>query len=78
MFWGVLVWCSRVCLSDKNGRGYVILGNSKGTLRLIDGLTGKVIDSVKLNANIEGTPAVFEDMLVVGTRGRKIYGIRIS
>lgn len=67
-----------MCVYDQNGRGYVILGNSKGTLRLIDGLTGKVIDSVKLNANIEGTPAVFEDMLVVGTRGRKIYGVRIS
>ncbi len=75
---GAYGWSSPVCVYDKNGRGYVILGNSKGTLRLIDGLTGKVIDSVKLNANIEGTPAVFEDMLVVGTRGRKIYGIRIS
>lgn len=75
---GVYGWSSPVCVYDQNGRGYVILGNSKGTLRLIDGLTGKVIDSVKLNANIEGTPAVFEDMLVVGTRGRKIYGVRIS
>ena len=31
-----------------------------------------------LGANIEGSPAVFDDMLVIGTRGGKIYGVQIT
>ena len=67
-----------MCVYDGNGRGYFVLGNSKGILRLCDGLTGEDLASVDLGANIEGSPAVFDDMLVVGTRGGKIFGVKIT
>ena len=75
---GAYSWSSPVCVYDSQGRGYIIYGNSNGILRLCDGLTGDEIASVDLGANIEGSPAIFDDMLVVGTRGSKIYGVRIT
>lgn len=70
-------WSSPTCLYAPSGKGYVLVGSSDGTLRLLDGLSGDEVASVQLNANIEGTPAVFDDMIVVGTRGSTIYGIKI-
>jgi len=71
-------WSSPTCLYTQSGKGYVLLGSSSGTLRLLDGLTGEEAASIQLRGNIEGTPAVFDDMIVVGTRSCKIYGIRIE
>lgn len=62
---------------DRSGRGYVIVGNSKGILRFLDAKKGKLLDEIDLTQNIEGSPVVFDDMLVVGTRGGRILGIRI-
>jgi hypothetical protein len=45
---------------------------------LIEGSTGKVLDQIPLNANVEGSPAVYDDMIVVGTRGQQIWGIKIK
>ena len=70
-------WSSPTCVYTASGKGYVLVGSSDGKLRLLDGLTGKEVASVTLRGNIEGTPAVFNDMIVVGTRSSYIYGIRI-
>jgi outer membrane protein assembly factor BamB len=75
---GAYSWSSPVLTYDKTGRGYVIVGNSKGVLRLIDAAKGKSLDALNLSQNIEGSPVVFHDMLVVGTRGGRIVGVRIK
>ncbi len=75
---GAYGWSSPVLAYDKTGRGYVIVGNSKGVLRLLDAAKGKSLDALNLTQNIEGSPVVFEDMLVVGTRGGCIVGVRIK
>ncbi|NLG24008.1 MAG: PQQ-binding-like beta-propeller repeat protein [Clostridiales bacterium] len=75
---GSYSWSSPTTLYDENGRGYVLLGNSKGVVRLIDGLTGQTVASVDLGGNIEATPAVFGDTFVVGTRAGRIFGVKIS
>ena len=71
-------WSSPTCLYTPSGKGYVLLGSSSGMLRLHDGLTGEVVCSVDLDSNIEGSPVVFDDMIVVGVRSERIYGIRIK
>ena len=46
-----------------------------------DGLTGKVIHQLSVEGKIEASPAVYNDMLVIGTTGKDtsfIYGIRIQ
>lgn len=70
-------WSSPVAVYGADGEAHILLGDSGGTLRLIDARKGAVISTLSLQGNMEGSPAVFEDMLVVGTRGRVIYGIRI-
>lgn len=70
-------WSSPVDVYTKDGDGYLILCDSAGRMYLIDGLTGWVLDNIDLGANVEGSPAVFENMAVVGTRGQKIFGIII-
>ena len=71
-------WSSPTCVYTPSGKGYLLVGTSGGGLRLYDGLTGEKITSVDLGANIEGSPAVFHNMLIVGTRGGRIYGVKIS
>ena len=71
-------WSSPVCVYDASGKGYVLVGSSSGALRLYEGRTGRIISICDLEGNIEGSPAVFEDMLVVGTRGKRIFGVRIK
>ena len=71
-------WSSPVPVYDEDGNGYVVLGDSSGKMHFVDGKTGTVEDVLTLNSNIEASPAVFNGMLVVGTRGEKIYGIQAS
>ena len=71
-------WSSPVCVYDENGRGYILFCNSNGILRMCDGLTGEEITQIELGENVEGSPAVFGDMLVIGTWGRQIFGVRIT
>ena len=53
--------------------------DSGGNLHKIDPLTGKLLSTINLgDANIEATPAIFDNTLVVGTRGMKIFGVEIS
>ena len=68
-------WSSPVCVYDQQGRGYVINADFNGDLHLVDGLTGEALDVINLGSNIESSPAVYENRLVVGTRGQLIWGI---
>jgi len=74
---GAYGWSSPVLVYDRSGRGYLIVGNSRGVLRLMDAAQGIVLDEINLSQNIEGSPVAFDDMLVVGTRGGRILGFRI-
>ena len=71
-------WSSPVAVYDENGTGYMILCDSIGNAHLIDGKTGTTLHTIGLGSNIEASPVVFNDMLVIGTRGQKVFGIKIS
>ncbi len=71
-------WSSPVAVYTSNGDGYIILCDSDGNMHLLDGKTGVVKDTINLGKNIEATPAVFNNTIVVGTRGKKIYGITLK
>ncbi len=75
---GPYSWSTPALLYDKAGRGYVLIGNSGGTLRLLDGLSGETLSELELENNIEGSPSVFDNMAVVSTRGGQILGVEIS
>ena len=71
-------WSSPVAVYNSNGDGYIILCDSDGNMHLLDGRTGKVKDTINLGKNIEATPSVFNNTVVVGTRGKKIYGVTLK
>ena len=74
-------WSSPVAVYNENGDAWIIQGDSEGVLQLMDGQTGAVMNSIQLEGAITASPAVYNDMLVVGTSGKgvsKIYGIKIK
>ena len=70
-------WSSPTVVYASSGKPYIVQCDSIGRVYLIDAKSGEIKDSLTLNGNVEGSPVIFEDMIVVGTRGQKIYGIRL-
>ena len=62
-----------------DGTGVLVVANAtgRGMLRMFDPASGKKLGGVQLRGLIEGSPAVFDDTLVVGTRDCRIYGVRL-
>lgn len=72
------MWSSPVDFYDKNGNGYIIQCDSIGNMYLLDGENGEILNKLKLDSNIEASPAIFEDTIVVATRDGNIYGIEVK
>ena len=60
-------------VTDSNSASYV-----HAEVSVFDPNTGKDFSTLQLEKNIEASPAVYNNMLVVGTYAKKLYGIRIS
>ena len=83
-------WSSPVDVYDTDGNAYIVMCDSVGQIHLVNGLTGARITYLQLiknkglegenkNAqNIESSPIVINGMIVIGTRGRSIYGVKIK
>lgn len=71
-------WSSPVDIYNENGKGYIIQCDSIGNVHLLDGITGITLDKINLGANIESSPAVFENSMVIATRGGKIFKVQIQ
>ena len=71
-------WSSPVAVYSKEGKSYIVNCDSRGNMMLYEGTTGKLLDTISLGSNVEASPAAYDDMLVVGTRGRTIWGVRIE
>lgn len=68
---------SPVALYSEAGEAWILLGDESG-LRLLEAQTGTEVASLALDAGVYGSPAAFEDMIVVATRDGKIHGIRLK
>lgn len=71
-------WSSPVAVYSESGKVYLVLCDSVGYVMLMDAVTGTTITSIGIGANVEASPAIFNDMLVIGTRGMQVHGIRLS
>jgi hypothetical protein len=74
----VYSWSSPVIVYDEAGNGYIIYCAFNGYVYLLDGRTGEVLDDIYLNSNLEASPAVYENTMVVGTRANGIWGITLQ
>lgn len=72
-------WSSPVCVYNSDGTGKVLYCTCGGKMYLLDGKTGETHDTLVLcEGAIEASPAVYENMAVVGTRECQIWGVRLK
>ncbi|EMS71702.1 PQQ-binding-like beta-propeller repeat protein [Ruminiclostridium cellobioparum] len=71
-------WSSPVDFMSEEGKTYMLLCDFKGDMHLIDPKTGEDLDKISVGGNVEASPAVYNNMAVVGTYAKKIYGVRIK
>ncbi|MBU4411362.1 MAG: PQQ-like beta-propeller repeat protein, partial [Actinobacteria bacterium] len=62
----------------KDGHSYGVFGDAGGLLHLFDPNTGQDYSTLSLGKNIEASPAIYNNMLVVASYDKKIFGVRIS
>lgn len=71
-------WSSPIAVYSDDGNAYIIQFDSGGYGNLIDANNGTILQQIPVGVNVEASPALFNDILVVGTRGQKVFGIKIS
>ena len=72
---------SPVAVYTASGQGYVIQADGNGLLSLLDGRTGQVLHTLDLEGDVDASPAVYNDVLVIGTNDKDnnyLYGIRLE
>ncbi len=72
---------SPVAVYTSAGDAYVIQADEKGLLTLLDGRTGSVLHTLDIEGSVEASPAVYNDVLVIGTKDKDnnfLYGIRLE
>lgn len=73
----VYAWSSPVGFMNENNEMFVVTGDCNGRLYLIDGATGHIIRRLQAGSNFESSPVVRGNSLVVGSRGDKIFKIKV-
>ena len=71
---------SPVAVYDKEGNGWIIQCAEDGTILLLDGQTGMQQAELQIEGKIKASPAVYNDIMVIGTTGKGtefVYGIKI-
>ena len=74
-------WSSPIAIYDESGNAYIVVcegSDTGGRVFLLDGKTGTLLTTFNAEKNIEASPAAYGDMIVFGTRGMKIWGVKIS
>ncbi len=72
-------WSSPVATYTPEGKAYIIFCDSNGQVHLIDGKTGDTLYTLQTGGgNFEGSPAIYNNHIVIGTRGKRIYCIDIK
>ena len=72
---------SPIAVYNEAGNGWIIQCEQNGTIHLLEGLTGSVVDTMQLNAEIEASPAAYGSTVVIGTTGKNtsfVYGIELE
>lgn len=71
-------WSSPVDFLSDDGKTYMIFCDYAGQMHLMDPANGEILDTISVGLNVEASPSIYGDMVVVGTYAKKIYGIRIK
>ena len=72
---------SPVAVYNEAGDAWLVQAESNGNVHLLDGKTGEVKNTLQLEGKIEASPAIYKNIMVIGTMGTDtsaIYGIQIQ
>ena len=72
---------SPVAVYDMEGNGWIIQCAEDGTILLLEGRTGAQQAELQIEGKIKASPAVYNDIMVIGTTGEGteyVYGISIK
>ncbi|NLO63030.1 MAG: PQQ-binding-like beta-propeller repeat protein [Clostridiaceae bacterium] len=83
-------WSSPVDCYDAEGNAYIVMCDSGGQIHLVNGQTGERItylqtirnkgttNEVKTGLNMESSPIVIGDIIVIGSRSGSVFGVKIT
>jgi hypothetical protein len=57
---------------------FVLTGDTHGYIYLFDGKTGEKLFSQLIGINFESSPVVVGNCVVLGSRGNKIYKLKVG
>ncbi|MBO4384778.1 MAG: PQQ-like beta-propeller repeat protein [Clostridia bacterium] len=69
-------WCSPLAMYDAAGKAYIIVCNCNGDVYVLNA-RGEKLSSINLGSNIEASPVGFGNYVVIGTRVKGIFGLKI-
>ena len=75
---GSYTWSSPTAVYAKDGKAYIVMCTAMGGIYLLDGTNGETLANLSLGSTVEASPVVFENTVIVGTRGQKVFGIEIG
>lgn len=70
-------WSSPVAVYSKDNKAYIIQGDSVGNMNLLND-KGELLEQINLGANIEASPIVVDNEIIVASRGGQIFNISIK
>lgn len=70
-------WSSPIAIYGEDGKAHIVVCDSGGNMSLYNA-QGKEINNINLGSNIEATPTAFNDTVIIGTRGQRVYGIKVK
>jgi outer membrane protein assembly factor BamB len=73
----MFAWSTPTAVHAPSGKTYLLQAGIGGLVRLLDARTGREVTHVQLEGDIEASPAVFNEHVVLGTRADRIYGLTI-
>ena len=72
---------SPIALYDGAGNGWIVQCEQRGLVHLLNGRTGSEVNTLDLEAQIEASPAAYNNVVVIGTTGKGtsyVYGIEVK
>jgi outer membrane protein assembly factor BamB len=72
---------SPVAVYNLEGDAWLVQAESDGKLHLMNAETGKIVNTLQLEGEVEASPAVYRDVLVIATMGADqsyVYGIKLE
>ena len=72
-------WSSPIAIYDEAGTAYIVQPDSHGNVYLFDGATGDRLCILESGGkNFEASGIAYGNMIVIGNKDKKIFGIKIS